>query len=92
MASIRPIGDKVLLMFPQSGRSDGGVTVVGHTLNRMDAVVVAKGNRVSDAIKVGDTVLADQEFGMILGIDGVWYRVVPEKDILAWRDIQCRTT
>lgn len=51
----------------------------------MDAVVVSKGNRVSDALRVGETVLADRRAGIHLGIDGVAYRLVPEGEIQAVR-------
>ncbi len=83
--TFRPIGDKVLLLFPQQMREEGGVLVSGETARRMDAVVVSKGNRVSDAIRVGETVLADRRAGIHLGIDGVAYRLVPEGKIQAVR-------
>lgn len=74
-------------MFPQAGRYENGVYVASGTDRRMDAVVVDKGNRVSDAIRVGATVVADRKSGVILVVDGVEYRLVPEKEILGERDL-----
>lgn len=83
MAKVHPIGDKVLLVFPQKGRYEGGVFVQGGSDRRMDAVVVDVGNRVSGAIRIGATVIADRFSGLPVRIDGVDYRLVPEKDIVA---------
>lgn len=76
----------MLLMFPQEGRMEDGVYVMGSTSRRMDAVVVAVGNRVTDAIRPGATVVADRLSGRPVGIDGVAYRLVRERDIHAERD------
>lgn len=83
MSVVHPIGDKVLLMFPQRGRYEGGIFVQGGTPRRMDAVVVDKGARVSDAIRTGATVVLDVFAGIPVSIDGVDYRLVPEREILA---------
>lgn len=78
----------MLLLFPMEGRLEEGVFVLGGTTNRMDATVVAVGNRVSSAIRVGTTVVADRLSGIALGIDGVQYRLVPESEIVAQENIQ----
>lgn len=77
----------MLLLFPQEGRVERGVFVLGGTDNRMDAKVVAVGKRVSDAIRVGATVIADRFAGIALGIDGVQYRLVPEAEISAEQEL-----
>lgn len=86
MSTLRPIGDKVLLVFPQEGRMEGGVYVMGGTDRRMDATVVACGGRVSDAVRPGATVVADRLSGIQVTLDGVAYRLVPEKEILAVKE------
>ena len=80
---IRPVGDKVLLKFPDPERTAGGIVMFDSSDRRMDAVVVAKGGRVSERIQVGQTVVADRMGGIILRIDGVDFRLVPEDVILA---------
>lgn len=80
---IRPIGDKVLLRFPDSARTVDGIVLFDSTDRRMDAVVVAKGGRVSEHVQIGQTVVADRMDGIILRLDGVEFRLVPEKSIVA---------
>ena len=80
MTNFRPLGDKVLLMFPQPGAESDGV--VSDNSRRMDAVVAGVGSMVSDEIRVGQTVVADRTTGLWLVVDGVHYRLVAEKDII----------
>lgn len=80
---IRPVGDKVLLRFPDSERAADGVVLFDSSDRRMDAVVVAKGGRVSERVQIGQTVVADRMDGIILRLDGVEFRLVPEKSIVA---------
>lgn len=81
MEFLNPIGDKVLLAFPSEGRLENGVWVIGETATRMDAKVVAAGNRVS-GVRVGDTVIANRLSGVQVTEYGVRYRLVPENEIL----------
>lgn len=73
----------MLLLFPQEGRMEDGVYVLGGTTGRVDALVVAKGSRVSDRIREGSTVFCEQSAGIIFTLDGVRYRIVPESEIMA---------
>ena len=81
--NIRPIGDKVLLLFPQEGRIENGIWVEGETARRMDATVVAKGNGCKEGFGTGDVVLADRLSGEALTVDGVEFRLVRERDVQA---------
>lgn len=86
--NVRPLNDKVLLMFPPSGRLEGGVWVNGATLRRMDAVVVAKGRGCRGDYGVGDTVVADRRDGVPLTIDGVRLHLLRESKLEARREEQ----
>ena len=81
----RPLGDKVLLLFPEEDRVEGGVIVDARLSagRRSDCVVVAKGRRVPDDIGVGDTVYADPLGGIPVGLDGVRYRLMGSNEVRA---------
>lgn len=77
-----PIGTTVFLRYPVTERIDDGLILVGGDSSRMDAVVVAVGNRVT-SVYPGDTVIADRLSGRTIIYDGVAYCSIDEADILA---------
>ena len=82
---VRPLGSKVLLLFPDTDnyRDSGGVLVRQDRDERLDAKVVAVGPDTPPDIRVGDTVLADPWSGLVCDFGGVKYRQVPAESILA---------
>ena len=83
MTSVRPLGDRVLLLFPEDEyRMDGGVLVNdGH---RLDALVVAVGPRAKTEAGVGDRVVVDPDFhGIPVDYEGMRYREVSSERLLA---------
>ena len=77
-----PIGNNVLLCFPQEGELQDGVYVGKAYRDRKDARVVAVGPKVRE-LRVGMTVVANVYDGLPHCEDGVEYRLVPEDKILA---------
>ena len=82
---IRPLNDKVLLLFPDDEvANEGGVLVRAPSVTRMDAKVVGVGPLVPGDIRVGDTVVVDPEFrGMPCDYEGVRYREVAAENVVA---------
>lgn len=83
---MRPLNDKVLLLFPDSEEyveSAGGILVKRQANQRLDATVVAVGPLVPSDIRVGDRVLAEPFSGMVCDYEGVRYREVPADQIMA---------
>lgn len=85
----RPIGSRVLIMFPQSDWvvGDGGLLVKSGLVGagfRMDGLVVAVGTRdVPDGVCVGATVYADPRRGDVLNLDGTRYHIMDCRDLEA---------
>lgn len=88
-AKFRPLGPRVLVLFPQSDWviGDGGLltksglTGVGF---RMDGMVVAVGTRgIPEGVFVGSTVYADPRVGDVLNIDGTRYHLMRCDDLAA---------
>ena len=77
-----PIGNNVLLCFPQEGELQDGVYVGEAYRDRKDARVVAVGPKVRD-LRVGMTVVANVYDGLPHCEDGVEYPPVPEDRALA---------
>ena len=77
-----PIGNNVLLCFPQEGELQDGVYVGKAYRDRKDARVVAVGPKVRE-LRVGMTVVANVYDGLPHCEDGVEYRPVPEDRLLA---------
>ena len=77
-----PIGNNVLLCFPQEGDLQNGICVGKAYRDRMDARVVAVGPAVTE-LRVGTTVLANVYDGLPHCEEGVEYRLVPEDKVLA---------
>lgn len=87
--TFRPIGPRVLVLFPQSDWEVGtggllvksGLTGVGF---RMDGMVVAVGTRgIPEGVCVGSTVYADPRVGDPLNLDGTRYHIMRCDDLMA---------
>lgn len=79
---MKPVGTKVLLLYPDGLVNEGGVLINAGSSRRMDALVAATGNRVT-AVSTGDTVIADRLNGIPVVYCGVTYRLIDESDVLA---------
>ena len=77
-----PIGNNVLLCFPQEGDLQSGIYVGKAYRDRMDARVVAVGPAVTE-LKVGTIVLANVYDGLPHCEEDVEYRLMPEDKVLA---------
>lgn len=84
--TFKPIGDNVLVMFPQGDwvpDKDGLMKQTGWygTGYRLDGLVVAVGNRVPTEISTGMTVYGDPKAGRVINIEGTRFHLMKYTDL-----------
>lgn len=85
--TLRPLGDKVLVLFDQSDwKVERGILVktgIFGTGYRMDGFVVAAGPKAPEEISVGRTVYADPRVADVVVLEGTRYHLFRAADVLA---------
>jgi chaperonin GroES len=97
MASIKPLGDKVLVLPSTSGETtSGGIVLPDSAKERpQEGTVIAvgegrtldSGEKVSIAVKVDDLVVYSKYGGTEIKLDGKEYLILDESSILAIKTV-----
>ena len=85
MASLRPLGDMIMLKPVDAvERSAGGLYLPDSAKERPDeGIVVAKAADATDEVAIDDRVVYKRFSGDEVKLDGETYRLVPSGDLLA---------
>ncbi len=84
--NIKPLKDKVAVKFVEEEEKTKSGIVLPDTAKGekpQQGEVIAVGNDVEDAVKVGETVVFDKYAGNTVSVDGTDYMIVKLDDILA---------
>jgi len=84
--NIKPLKDKVAVKFVvEEEKTKSGIVLPDTAKGEkpQQGEVIAVGNDVEDAVKVGETVVFDKYAGNTVSVDGTDYMIVKLDDILA---------